>query len=118
MHSALKTRVNALMAPGSPLPRGRTEIAAIQSIRTGHGSVPTPGRVGVPVLLVVVGEIVRLLLADHAQRHDPVQKLAADIAGLPHPFGSGLLNKLVEARLLDASMHVFRPRKIGHRVAL
>src|SRR5437899_130710 len=28
MHSALKTRVNALAAPGSPLPRGRTELVA------------------------------------------------------------------------------------------
>src|SRR5262245_60268769 len=31
MHSALKTRVNALMAPGSPLPRGRTEYDATLS---------------------------------------------------------------------------------------
>src|SRR5262245_12941206 len=28
VHRALKTRVNALVAPGSPLPRGRTELMA------------------------------------------------------------------------------------------
>ena len=81
-------------------------------------SIPPPDRIGVAVLLVVVGEVARLVLADHAEQHDPVEQLAADIAGLPHPLRRRLRDDLVELAVADAAVQVLRPFDVGHAVAL
>src|SRR5712691_5713982 len=81
-------------------------------------SVPAPGRIGMPVLLIMIGDVMRFLFSDDAECHDPIEELAADIAGLPHPLRGRLLDQLVEARLLDAGMDLLRPGDVWHGVAL
>src|SRR5262245_65734505 len=66
----------------------------------------------------MVGDVAGPVLADHAQGDNPIQKLAADIASLPHPLGRRFLDQLVEARLLDPAVNVLRPCEVGHAVAL
>src|SRR5262245_20714532 len=48
-------------------------VAKLVAKISGHDLlIPSPDRIGMAVLVVVVGDITRLVVAYHAQRHDPI----------------------------------------------
>ena len=51
--------------------------------------------------------------ADCAQHGDPIEQLAADIAGARQSWGGGFLDQLGDAPVLEVIVHAPRPFRIG-----
>src|SRR5712692_1770774 len=104
----------AIAAAGSRLSASRNArswSASRHSLLTAYvliASIQPPGRIGVAVADLRRNED-RLAVADHAQHGDPVEQLAADIAGAGKPRTRRLLDQLADAGVLEVILHALAP---------
>ena len=60
----------------------------------------------------------RLAVPNHAEHRDPVEQLAADIAGAGKPRRAGFLDQVADPPMFEVILHALDPLRIGSAGAL